>query len=160
MVGTGLRRVVRRARQVRVVFRERVVRVEREVAVHLARRHVVKALHAHRPRDVEQGLRPENVRPEEAARIDDCERVVRLGREVDDDVDLLVAEDALGEVAVRDVPVGENDPVVDVREARAVAGVRQQVVRDDVVAVVAVEPPADEPMNPAAPVTSMRMRAA
>ena len=58
---------------------------------------------------------------------------MRFGREVDDRVDLLVADDTLGEVAVRDVTVDEDDRLLEVGEAGAVACVRQQVIRDDVV---------------------------
>ena len=48
----------------------------------------------------------------------DREAVVRLGGEVDDRVDPLVAHDALGEVAVGDVALDEDDAVLDVFEAR------------------------------------------
>ena len=78
------------------------------------------------------------------AGIDHREAVVRLGREVDDRVDSLVAHDALGKVAVRDVPLDEDDAILDVLEARAVAGVREQIERDDVVVGMAIEPVADE----------------
>ena len=69
---------------------------------------------------------------------------MRLGGEVDDRVDSLVADDALGEVAVRDVPLDEDDAILDVLEAGTVAGVREQVERDDVVVGMSVEPVADE----------------
>ena len=46
VVGAGLRRVVRRARPVRRLLGERLVGVERQIAVDLARRDVVEALHA------------------------------------------------------------------------------------------------------------------
>src|SRR5262249_60424560 len=70
-------------------------------------------------RSPEERLRPEDVRTEETAWVDDGEAVVRLGREVDDRVDLLVAEDALCELAVADVPLDEGEPFLDVFEARA-----------------------------------------
>ena len=73
-----------------------------------------------------------------------------LGSKVDDDLDLLVAQRAFGEIAVADVSLDEDDPLLDVGEARAVSGVRQQVVDDDVVVGVPLEPVvhevrADEP---------------
>ena len=76
--------------------------------------------------------------------IDDGEAVVRLGREVHDDVDALVSQGALGELAVADVTLDEHDSVLDRGQVRAVAGVRQQVVDDDVVVGVALEPVVDE----------------
>ena len=53
-------------------------------------------------------------------------------------------ERRLGELAVADVALDEGDPVLDRREALAVARVRQQVVDDDVVVGVPVEPVVDE----------------
>ena len=103
VVGPRLGRVVRRPRPVRGLLREDLVRVEREVAVHLARRDVVEALDAGGARGVEQRLRPEDVRAEEARRVDDGEAVVGLGGEVDDDLDRLVPQRPLGELAVADV---------------------------------------------------------
>src|SRR5262249_41976154 len=81
---------------------------------------------------------------EEAAWVDDGEAVVGLGREVDDRVDLLVAQDALCELAVADVAFDEGEPLLDVLEAGAVSGVREQVEDDDVVVRVALDPEADE----------------
>ena len=69
---------------------------------------------------------------------------MRLGREVHDDVDLLLAQRPLGELAVADVPLDEDDPVLDGREALPVARVGQQVVGDDVVVRIALEPVVDE----------------
>ena len=69
---------------------------------------------------------------------------MRLGGEVDDDVDALVAERRLGQLAIADVALHEHDPVLDGREVRPVARVREQVVDDDVVVRVALEPVVDE----------------
>jgi hypothetical protein len=69
---------------------------------------------------------------------------VRLRRKVDDRLDLLVPNDALDEIAVGDVPLDEDDPAVDVVQARSVTGVGKEVVGDDVVARMVVEPVADE----------------
>ena len=69
---------------------------------------------------------------------------MRLGREVHDDVDPLARKRLLRELDVADVALDEDDPVLDVDEARAVAGVRQQVVGDDVVVRVLLEPVVDE----------------
>ena len=82
-------------------------------------------------RRLEQELRAEDVRPREQARIDDREAVVRLGREVDDDVDLVLEEDVLDEVDVRDVRLDERNPLLRALEVGAVARVGQEVERDD-----------------------------
>ena len=144
VVGACLRRVVGRARPIRRLLREHLVRVELEVAVDLARRDVVEALDAGRTRRVEERLRSEDVRAEEARRVDDCERVVRLRREVDDDVDLVLPQGRLGELAVADVALDEDDPLLDGREALAVPRVREQVVDDNVVVGMPLEPVVDE----------------
>ena len=144
MIRSGLGRVVGRARTVRGLLGEDLVRVEREIAVHLAGRDVVEPRYARRPSCLEQRLRPEHVRPEEPRRVDDREAVVRLGREVDDGVDPLLAKRLLGELAVADVSLHEDDPVLDRREALPVAGVGQQVVGDDVVVRMLLEPVVDE----------------
>ena len=145
-----LRGVVRRARAVRRVLAERLVRVEREVAVDLARRDVVETPGLGLARRLEQQLRAEDVRAREQAWIDDGEAVVRLGREVDDDVDRVLEEHVLDQVDVRDVRLDERDALLRALEVRAVSGVRQKVERDDRVVRVPLEPVvhevgADEP---------------
>ena len=67
---------------------------------------------------------------------------MRLGREVDDDVDALLREHALDELEVADVALDE--PHVEPVEVAPVAGVGEQVERDDVVVGMALEPAADE----------------
>src|SRR5581483_5492199 len=116
VVGAGLRCVVRRARPVRRLLGEDLVAVERKIAVDLARRHVVEALHTDAARRLEERLRAEDVRPEEADRFDDGEAVVRLGGEVHDDVDRLGLEQALAELEVRNVAFDERRLRVDVGE--------------------------------------------
>ena len=80
---------------------------------------MVEPLDLAAPRGLEQRLRPDHVRAEEAAGIDHGQRVVRLGGEVDDHPDLLVPQCSLGQVGVRDVALDEDDPVVEVGEALA-----------------------------------------
>jgi hypothetical protein len=92
VVGGGLRGVVRRARSVRRLLGERAGIVEREIAVDLTRRDVVEPLYAMVARRLEQYLCAEDVRADEARRVEDGQAVVRLGREVHDDVDRLVVE--------------------------------------------------------------------
>ena len=144
VIRAGFGRVVGRARAVRRVLGELLVGVEREIAVDLAGRDVVKPVDAGRARGFEQGLGAEDVGAEEATRIDDGEAVVRLGSEVDDRVELLLAQHALGELAVADVSFDEDDPVVHVLEACSVARVGEQVEDDDVIVRVPLEPVADE----------------
>ena len=89
----------------------------------------------------EQRLRAEHVRAEEAPRVDYGVAVVGLRREVDHDVDRVLLECPLHQLAVRDVPLDQRDAV---RHVLAHAGVREQVEDDDVVTGMPVEPVADE----------------
>ena len=130
VVGARLRRVVRRPGPVRRRLGEQVFAVEREVAVHLARRDVMEASDPDRARRLEQRLRPDDVGAEEQARVEDGQAVVRLGGEVHDDVDRLAPEHLLGELVVGDVALHERD----------VPGVRQEVEHDGVVARMVLDP--------------------
>src|SRR5206468_10742269 len=49
-----------------------------------------------------------------------------------------------GEVAIADVPMDEDDPVLDACQVGAVAGVRQEVVDDDVIVRIPLAPVVDE----------------
>ena len=69
---------------------------------------MVEPLDAGAAGGLEHRLRADHVRPEEAPRVDDGERVVRLGGEVDDHLDPLVAQRLLGELVVRDVALHER----------------------------------------------------
>src|SRR5205823_7960423 len=64
--------------------------------------------------------------------------------EVDDDVDLVLAEDVLDDVEVRDVGLDERHAIVDRLEVRSVARVRQEVERDDAVVGMTFGPVMDE----------------
>ena len=75
-------------------------------------------------RGLEHGLGADHVGAEEATRVDDRERVVRLGGEVDDHLDSLVAQRLLGEPVVGDIALHERNVI---RKALAVAGVGEQV---------------------------------
>jgi uncharacterized metal-binding protein YceD (DUF177 family) len=66
---------------------------------------------------------------------------VRLGRKVDDRVDVVLQQGAADLIEVADVAPHERDPV---RHVRADARVRQQVVRDEVVLRMPLEPVTDE----------------
>ena len=87
VVGGRLRRVVRRARPVRRLLGERLVGVEREVAVDLAGRDVVESARPVAARGLEQQLRAEDVRPREQARVDDarllCDSAAKLTIDLD-----------------------------------------------------------------------------
>ena len=109
VVRARLGRVVGRARPVGRVLGEPLVAVEREVAVHLARRHVMEAGRADEAGRLEQGLRPHHVGPEEAAGVDDGEAVVALRREVHDRVDVVLLERGGGGDRVGDVGVDEHE---------------------------------------------------
>src|SRR5215831_14970332 len=107
MICAGLRSVVRGTRAIRRGFRECVVAVEREVAVDLAGRDVMEAGHASLTRSFEKGLCAEHVRSEEEARVQHRQTVVRLGREIDDHVNAVVAEQPVYEVELSDVSLDE-----------------------------------------------------
>ena len=123
---------------------EGLVGVERKVPVDLARRDVVEARHAGLPGGFEHGLGPDDVRPEEQARVEHGQRVVRLGGEVDDRVDVLTTQRLLGHRLVADVALDEDDPVLDVGQAGSVAGVGEDVVDDDMVLWVLFDPVSGE----------------
>ncbi len=102
----------------------------------------MKALDLDLAGSLQKQLRAEDVRAGEEARIDDGETVVRLGREVDDDLDLVLAQDVLDDVEVGDVGLDERN--VGAFEIRPVSGVGQKVERDDAVVRVPLEPVVDE----------------
>ena len=124
---------------------EHLVGVEVEVAVDLAGGDVVEPGDPARPPGrLQEGLGADDVGAEEPARVEDGQAVVRLGREVHDRVDLVLAEGALGPLQVADVAPDEGDPVADVVEVGQVAGVGEQVVGHHVVAGVVLGPVTDE----------------
>ena len=141
VVGRRLRGVVRRARAVRRLLAEGLVGLERQIAVHLAGRDVMEALDAVASRGLEQHLRPDGVRSREQSGVEHREAVVRLRREVDDDLDLVLRQRARRRLGIGDVAVHERDVV---RHVLAHARVREQVVGDDVIRRVALAPVADE----------------
>ncbi len=89
-------------------------------------------------------MRTEDVGPREEAGIDDGQAVVRFGCEVDDDVDVVLTQGLLGELEICDVALHERRPVLRPREVLAVARVGQEVVGDDVVVGIFLEPEVDE----------------
>src|SRR2546425_11867514 len=103
MIASRLRRVVRSARPVRRLLGERFVGVEGQVAVDLASRHVMEPYRACSASSLEQRLGSQDIRMEEAAGIEHGEAVVRFGCEVDDDVQLMLAQGGLDESQIGDV---------------------------------------------------------
>src|SRR5262249_46058909 len=113
-------------------------------SVDLAGRDQHEPLDGRLPDRVEQDLRALHVRRDELARaLLDRFLDMRLGRSVDDDVDL--GDEAANEFGVPDVTVHEREPLVreDVGEVLEVAGVRESVERDDLVARRAEHVPYD-----------------
>ena len=102
----------------------------------------MKALDLDLAGSLQKQLRAEHVRAGEEARIDDGQTVVRLGGEVDDDLDLVLAEDVFDDVEIGDVGLDERN--VGAFEIRPVSGVGQKVERDDAVVRVLPEPVVDE----------------
>ena len=119
---------------------EGLVRIERQVPVDLAGRDVVETPDTGLPGRLEHRLGPEDVRAEEEARVEHGQRVVRLGGEVDDGVDPLAPQRLLGGDRIADVPLDEDDPVLDVGQAGSVAGVGEDVVDDHMVLGVLFDP--------------------
>ena len=110
----------------------------------------MEALHADPPGRLQQRLGAQGVGAEEATGVDDGVAVVRLGREVHDDVDGVVVQRALGQLLVADVALHEGELALDGGQVVAVAGVGEQVVDDHLVARVVGQPVvhevrADEP---------------
>ena len=101
----------------------------------------MEALEADAPRCLEERLRAEHVRTEEAAGIEDGVAVVRLGGEVDDDVHRMLLERPLDEVAVADVSFDQRDAVGNVL---AHARIGEQVEDGNVVARMLLQPVANE----------------
>ena len=130
-VASRLRRRIGRARVERMLLvHGRVLRRP----VHLARGDQDEALDRRAPDRVEQDLRPLHVRRHELGRaLLDRLLHVRLGRRVDDHVDL--ADELLDQLRIADVPVHEREPLVahHVREILEVARVGERVERDDLV---------------------------
>src|SRR5258708_23281219 len=98
-----LGRAVRRVRAVGRLLAESLRRIERQVAVHLARRDVVETDAAFEPAGFQQGLRADHVGAKERARIHDRATVVGLCREVDDLLDPPGPQDRTDERGVDDV---------------------------------------------------------
>ena len=147
VVGAGLRRVVRGAGAVGVFLGEGVVGVERQVAVDLAGRDVVKARHAGVPGGLEHRLRAEHVGTEEQTGVEHGQAVVGLGGEVDHRVDGVLAQPGRGKLAVANVTLDEDDAVLDVGQVGPVSGVGEGVVGDDAVAGVVLRPSSGRSWN-------------
>jgi hypothetical protein len=105
---------------------------------------VVEAFDADPPRHLEKDLRTDDVRAEETGGVEHGEAVVRLCREVDHDVDLPILERGSGELGIGDVAVYEDKPILQIGEALAVPCIGEQVVRDDLVLGMALDPVAHE----------------
>ena len=115
-----------------------------QIAVDLAGTDVVEPCDADLAGRLQQRLGPEHVGAEEQSRVENGQTVVGLGREMDDGVDLLVTQRLLGQGAVTDVTLDEDDGIFDVGQIRSVAGVGEHVIGDDVVLRMLFDPVADE----------------
>ena len=146
-VSTGLRSRIRARRLEVRLFREEEIRaVERQVAVDLVRRDLMIAVDAVLAAGVEQHARADDVRLQEDLRILDGAVDMRLRREVDDDVRLLLLEDAVDRTAVCDVRADELEVLLlhRILERLEVARIRQLVDADDVVTRMLLEHVVDE----------------
>src|SRR5262249_16089455 len=92
-------------------------------------------------RGLEKQLSPDRVRVREDPRVEYGKAVVRLGGEVDDDVDLVLAERPRRQLEVGDVSLDERNVLGDVLPS---ARVGEQVGGDDVIAASALTPATDE----------------
>lgn len=141
-VRTGLRSRIRARRlEVRLLREEQVRAVERQVAVDLIRRDLMVAIDAILAAGVEQDARADDVRLQEDLRILDGAVDMRLCREVDDDVRLLLLKDAVDRLAVRDVRADELEVLLLHRrlERLKIARIRQLVDADDAVSRMLLE---------------------
>lgn len=141
-VGTGLRSRIRTRRlEVRLLREEEVRAVERQVAVDLVRRDLMVAVDAVLAAGVEQHTRADDIRLQEDLRILDGAVDMRLRREVDDDVRLLLLEDAIDRTAVCDVRADELEVLLLHRrlERLKIARIRQLVDADDAVTRMLLE---------------------
>ena len=146
-VGTGLRSRIRaRCLEVRLLREEEVRTVERQVAVDLVRRDLMVAVDAVLAAGVEQHARADDIRLQENLRILDGAVDMRLRREVDDDVRLLLLEDAVDRPTVCDVRADELEVLLLHRalERLEVARIRQLVDADDAVTRMLLEHVVDE----------------
>ena len=146
-VSTGLRSRIRARRLEVRLFREEEIRaVERQVAVDLVRRDLMVAVNAVLAAGVEQHARADDVRLQEDLRILDGAVDMRLRRKVDDDVRLLLLEDAVDRTAVCDVRTDELEVLLLHRrlERLEVARIRQLVDADDAVTRMLLEHVVDE----------------
>ena len=124
-VARGLRRRIRARRMVRGMLREPGRVVQREVAVHLVRAHVMIA-DAIFPDRLEQAERALHVRLEERLRIRDAVVVVRLGRVVHDRV--VARNDTVQQISVADVAHDQLHTVLGkARNVLRIAGIGELV---------------------------------
>ena len=146
-VSTGLRSRIRARRlEIRLLREEQVRAVERQVAVDLIRRDLMVAVDAILAAGVEQHARADDIRLQEDLRILDGAVDMRLRREVDDDVRLLLLKDAVDRLAVCDVRANELESILLHRPFKRleVARIRQLVDADDAVARMLLEHVVDE----------------
>ena len=146
-VGTSLRSRIRaRCLEVRLLREEEVWTVERQVTVDLVRRDLVVAVDAVLAAGVEQHARADDIRLQEDLRILDGAVDMRLRREVDDDVRLLLLEDAVDRLTVCDVRANELEVLLLHRPFKRleVACIRQLVDADDAVTRMLLEHVVDE----------------
>ena len=146
-VSTGLRSRIRARRlEIRLLREEQVRAVERQVAVDLIRRDLMVAVDAILAAGVEQHARADDIRLQEDLRILDGAVDMRLRREVDDDVRLLLLENAVDRLAVCDVRADKLKSILLHRPFKRleVARIRQLVDADDAVARMLLEHVVDE----------------
>ena len=144
VVGPGLRCVVGGAGPIGRLFGEHLVGVEGQVPVDLAGGDVVEPGHPVAAGRLGQGLGPDHVGLEEPRRIQDGQTVVGFGREIHDDVDVVIGQGRGHTVEVTDVALHEGDPVLHIGQVGPVACVGEHVEGHDGVIGMAVDPVADE----------------
>ena len=117
-----------------------------DVAIHLVGADLVVALQLELARRLQQHVGAVDVGLDEGVRVHDRAVDVRLGREVDDRVDLVRLQRLSHRLCVADVALHEGVAriVVDVQQVVQVAGVGQLVVDQDAIVGVLVQHVADE----------------
>ena len=111
---------------------------------------MVEPLDADPPGCVTQHLGAESVRPHEQPGVKDRETVVGLRGEVHHHIHAVFLDRLHHSRAVADVGFEKGDPILNIRQIRAIPGIGQQVDRHDLVVRVMLDPMpnkvrADEP---------------
>lgn len=135
-VRAGLRSRIRARRlEVRLLREEQIRTVERQIAINLIGRNLMIAVDAVLAAGIEQHARADDIRLQENLRILNRAVDMRLRREIDDDIRLLLLKNAVNRLAVRDIRTDELEVLLLHRALKRleIARIRQLVDADNAV---------------------------